>query len=360
MANVLRHGMTTILVGWATAVMVAACGSTHAQEGGSPSPKIPSAVDVATLVANAERELAASFMLDYRAPRDRESHSALRRRASEFFYQACKRGDPSSCWRYAAIGGHNNEIAMEAARHCLAGHRMSCRALASYDLLFSFDYEHKFSEIQRMCHAGLIAACVRASIATLSDRPAEHRQWLQKACDLGGSASCQEAADFDKEAGKPENEVEALYARALDHARVECDWGYARSCLRLKASQQGSRERVEETALVGCRSGFSEDCSIFRLLDLRPEMRAHGLAKGCSLGKGNLCEELARLRTDPIEERDAREHGCQFGWKPSCLRLVRQYYWKELPEPVPGRGADLADYLCKEHQEAEACALVRK
>jgi hypothetical protein len=101
--------------------------------------------------------------------------------------------------------------------------------------------------------------------------------------------------------------------------------------------------------MEGCRAGLVGECSIFQRLDFRAEVRAEGLAKGCSLGQGNLCQALgmlAMLSTDPIGERDAREHGCQFGWDLSCMDLVRRYYQKDLPEPVPGRGADLADYLC--------------
>ncbi len=282
----LRHDMTALLV--SSAAALAACGGTRDP---GREPRVPEAppADAATFVAKAERELAAIRTLDYRGPRDIEPRWEQLRRASDLLYQACKRGDRPSCWRYFGSKhtdevSRAHEIAMEMGRHCLSGDGMSCRALTLRGPReYGFAHHRGLAETRRMCEAGLAAACVGLSEHhRFVKQHAESRAWLQKACDLGDAASCEKAAYLDREAGKPEDAVAALTARSVDRARAECGQGYALRCQWLMYRHDGDLRRMEETAEVGCRAGLLEECALLTGKNIRPELRAYAAEEICT------------------------------------------------------------------------------
>jgi hypothetical protein len=139
---------------------------------------------------------------------------------------------------------------------------------------------------------------------------------------------------------------------------VECGQGFTASCLYLALFHRGEMKRVEAAGKEGCAAGMYEDCGVLTRNDIDPTLRAYAMEEECTL-KGYGCNILAGTRTDPLGIRDAYEHGCQLGEKGDCLELVKRYRAGTLPEPVPERGHDLADYLCKMRDVSEACPLAK-
>ena len=325
----IRHSATILILSWsaAGAAGAAACGSTQSQDGAVRAPVVRSA-DAAALVAKADDELTTTRALDYRAPRNREARSNPFDRAFELLYEACKRGERSACWRYIELPYNYvlldmHQAGMEVSRHCVAGDGLSCRALTSWAVRNrAFSHEASIASTQRLCNIGVAAACTGASDYYESlELLAERNRWLQKACDLGDGRSCSQMAIIDRAAGKPEEAVAALEARAMDRVRAECNQGYAHSCSWLMMFHDGDVKRVEETAEEGCRAGLIEECDLLTRSKIRPALRAYASEQLCAL-RGEECDTLAELRTAPIGKRDA----------------------------------DLADYLCREWSRDEACA----
>jgi hypothetical protein len=251
-------------------------------------------------------------------------------------------------------------MAVVLGKKCLAGQTRSCLALrTSRSRETALAFEGAAAETDALCAKGLAAACYGASHRYAASSPVERRRWLQKGCDLGDAWSCEIAVDLDERAGKPEAEIAALTQRTVERARVECGQGSAASCLYLGKFHHGDKKRVEVTAKEGCSAGMYEDCEVLTRNDLDPTLRAYAMEQHCAL-QGYGCNILAGTRTDPTGIRDAYEHGCQLGAREDCLELVKRYRAKTLPEPVPGRGRDLADYLCAKRDVPEACSFAKE
>jgi len=340
--------------------MVAACGAPR--DAGPPRRPDGALGDVTDLVAEADRELVVSRSFDYRAPREPVRRDA-QDRAVALLSRACKLGDARSCWRAIELPDHarlvdSHAMAMVVGRQCLAGHVMSCRALRAPKLRESgLAYDGRAAETDALCAEGLAAACYGAGHRVVN-AAAKRRRWLQKGCDLGDAWSCDQAAELDRVAGKPAQEVDPIALRAAERARVECDEGFADSCLYLAVLHRGDMTRVEATAKEGCAAGMYNECDALTRNDIDPAVRAHAMEEACAL-RGIGCNILAAARTDPIGIRDAYEHGCQLGERQDCLALAKRYRAGDFAEPVPGRGHDLTEYLCKTRDVAEACALAK-
>ncbi|HSR97905.1 MAG TPA: hypothetical protein VLM79_12685 [Kofleriaceae bacterium] len=318
---------------------------------------------MSTLVATADRELVVNRSLDYRAPREAVRRAA-QDRAVTLLQRACKLGDARSCWRALELPNHghtadSHALAVVLGKKCLAGQMRSCWALRPSQFRSSaLDDDGAAAETDALCAKGLAAACYGAS-QRMASAPAERRRWLQKGCDLGDAWSCEKAVDLDQSAGKPEAEVAALTRRTVERATVECGQGFAASCLYLAKFHRGDKKRVEVTAKEGCAAGMYADCDVLTRNDVDPTLRAYAMEERCTL-QGYDCSSLADTRTDPTGIRDAYEHGCQLGDRDRCLELVKRYRANTLPEPVPGRARDLADYLCAKRDVPEACSLAKE
>lgn len=321
------------------------------------------AKDVPALVAAAEREIEVNRALDYRAPRLNLRRQA-QDRAVALLFEACKLGDVRSCWWAVELPDHAtlpdaHAMATVLAKSCLRGEAKSCHALSSDSFRESaLSSDQNAEQTFAMCEQGLAAACYAAG-HRINDHRSTRRSWMKKGCELGDSQSCAEVAKLDAEAGKPAVDIEASLRVAAERAEDECGRGITSSCFYLVREKKESPQRLELAARAGCEEGILGDCSALLLVEpIAPANAAFAARQQCTLqGKG--CGMLASVASGPEEIRDAFEHGCQLQDYADCMQLVKRYRAHELEEPVPGRSADLASYLCTSAGMAEACALER-
>lgn len=341
----------------AAGAVMACSGGPPAREGQTSAPPR----SVAALIEEADRLIAQSEVLDYRAPRDRDARLAPRRAGIERLVAACRRGHEAACWRAAVrqTGGAVREreaLLLAVGANCLAGDELSCRALTLHELRSPFEGADELRRARERCIGGLAVACVWA----MGDaaRPAQ-RTWLERGCRHGDAGACDELAVRAKDDGATEDEIARARERAVERARVECDRGYARSCARLAGWGAGAGEVVLAAAERGCSDGLLGECVFLHATEAPQAVRDWGTERDC-VARGFGCNLLAELRTTPDGARDAYEHACQLGSTRDCFELAKRYLAGQLPEPVPGRGKDLAELLCTEDRKPEACALLHR
>lgn len=295
-------------------------------------------------VVSADRTFELARSLDYRAPILREARS--RDRAAMLYLAACREGNARSCWLGLVIADAADAarpLAIATGRNCLAGDEPSCRALAG-DLRLRLGDR----DAHALCAAGLAAAC-----STVDRRP-----FLQRGCDLGDAASCFALRSLDRD--RTTAVVEFRQARALDRAIAECVRGFPHSCVLISQLDPSAAARwlpqLRTEAGIGCRAGLLDECALLARLSSEPLLanpRVEGFAATqlCRT-RGTHCELLVALHQpsgrlpDPIALRDALEHHCQLGRdRASCSRLAAAYLSQQLPEPIRGRGRQLASFL---------------
>jgi hypothetical protein len=115
----------------------------------------------------------------------------------------------------------------------------------------------------------------------------------------------------------------------------------------------GDAEKLRHTVVESCAHGIVDDCATVGAEVTQADPKAQAEAYGVPCRRwGRQCDHVAQLHApdgplpDPAALRDAHEHACQFGDNDDCLGLARAYLAHQLPEPVPGRGKELATYLC--------------
>jgi len=303
------------------------------------------------LRSRAEAQLAVAGQLDYQAPAAPVRIAALNK-AADLFRDACvTESDVGACAWAASLSVSTPVREEESYRRtrvvtdvliplCLANNADACR-------LFDSDLARipsSYSDVDAACGRGLASACYAASfvntrngvVAPLS--PAEMLRLEKQACDLGEPRSCKGAQDDLVEAKAPAAEIEQLATKRLAAAEQRCARGYATSCWAIPHNDK----RTQAAATDGCMRGFLDECEA----PVEDDAASDKLwARVCSM-TGRACSPLANGRADALAKRDALEHGCQFADVEQCVKLVLGYRSKAYPEPVPGRGAALATYLC--------------
>jgi hypothetical protein len=291
--------------------------------------------------ARATRELATIGALDYRAPIDPTARS--RDHAAARLLAACRAGDRTSCWRGLAIADGRplaDAFAIATGRNCLASDEPSCRALAT-------DLRLQLHDSPALCSSGLAAAC----FATASHR--DRRSFLQRGCDLGDAASCFALWSHDRD--RSPAVVEFRRARALERAIAECVRGFPHSCSRISQLDPEAAPRwlpqLRIEAGTGCSLGLLDECALLTRFAANPRLEAFAATQLCTT-RGTHCELLVALHQpagslpDPLALRDALEHHCQLGRdRASCSRLAAAYLSNQFPEPIRGRGKQLASFL---------------
>jgi len=312
------------------------------------------------LPAEADAAFGRSIALDYRAPADVKPRNALRLAAAEAYLKACKAGDKRSCWRAAVIKPpfEGVKIVQEglvrAGRNCIAGDMPSCNALVYHrhelvPLPESYDAPRDTSAAQELCKAGLAAACYALYAPDLLGERDGDEAYVVRGCELGDSMSCYEVSF------RASNQVETLermkeYRQREDAAaKAECERGISRGCRHLVYFDEIEKQKVTAILARACRDGSVDDCSgqgIDRV-DRTHRALAIEVTRIACTTLGEDCERLAELvRDDPTAARDALEHGCQHRELGACAKLVTAYRDRSLAEPVEGRGAAIARYLC--------------
>jgi len=311
---------------------LAACGS-------APVPP-PAPIENVPKIPQADAELAAAVALDFRAPKDLEPRRVARGRATDAYADACVHGDHRACWRAPLVAwGHFNEDAVHhcavlAAEQCLAGDATSCNALvyARESLVVLRETGRDDREARALCDRGLGAACqvIGHGMFDIGAEADPGDVFAKRGCDLGDSLACSDVA-VDGDA--------SYHDRELAAAKAECARGIGRGC-RVAAEQDDSlRARTAEVMIAGCRAGVVGECWGWHVTDIE------SLRAGCAVD-ADACQQLAGSKVDVNTKRDALEQACQYRNLDACVTLVNFYAFHEYPEPVAGREAALADYLC--------------
>ncbi|MEJ7601442.1 MAG: hypothetical protein WKG01_26295 [Kofleriaceae bacterium] len=210
-----------------------------------------------------------------------------------------------------------------------------------------------------MCVAGLAAACA----AALHPR----RSNLQRACDLGDARACFDLWAADRHDRRCDAVLEARHARALERATAECTRGFPASCVLIWQLDPHAEVSIAPRwlpqlrleAAHGCGLGLLAECELLASFvselaggGANPRLEAHAARQTCQL-RGTRCEQLVTLHDtagrlpDRLALRDALEHACQHRDRTSCSRLSLLYLARDLPEPVAGRGHQLAAFLAR-------------
>jgi hypothetical protein len=280
-------------------------------------PKDPPSAPAASLVAKAEQALKESMRLDYRRPLILDPVDRTAIRAS--YLEACKTGNPRACWMVLNVANrigerlpYEGEAKTLVRANCIAGDRMSCRAL---------------TEASR----------------DPGEDPNHSAAWL--ACNMD-TTTC----DF-----------EALHRGCLAGFPANCDLWLDK--------QPDAPDRAELIALEvrlardGCRKGLLSECGMLRdRLEAKPGTpipdRVLAAEQLCAIGLD--CNKLGALyqSTDAVKARDAYERACQltdYVDEPSlaCKDAWRAYTDPKsgITEPVPGRAKQLRDWACTQHHD---------
>ena len=321
----------------ATAVLATFClaGGCRSAPEAPPAPPNhrPPVIDIAALLASAERANASHLVLDYKRPFERADVGDSP--AVALYLDACRAGHKEACWLAMQIARQDavvrdrlvrdptqapaiwREAAKLVEANCLAGHHTSCLALPpSYD----------------------------AFGMTFATAPGA----------AGRSRGCRE---YDAE--KPACSESAV--------RSECEAGFASSCRSLAAvllmqnlqtykpglleASTAASERTIELGINSCREQIVDHC-IDAAHGPRADVHFEAAKTSCELDRA--CYRLAELyleRGDTLRARDAAERGCQFFWN-RCAELGVSYLDGKFPEPVPGRGQQLVNFVCEDYRRS--------
>jgi hypothetical protein len=294
-------------------VMVTACGA--ARRDTQPSNQEPGPPLV--LIRRAENALAESLKLDFRRPFLSPPYNPSELR--DLYFAACVNGDRRSCWIAETIAGASAPAALHELirNNCLAGDLMSCRGLP-----------------------------VTREGSDLDGTPGEK----------GRSRECMDS-----------------YGEGCDpqDLRRECEAGFAQSCYRLmllfpSPEWQALRTRTALLARDGCKAGIGNECSVLgRVPDISEEDHQLVAEQLCTYVRR--CVFLFRRHErdgDRVKAAAIYERACQYEDEPwwSCLWLAEKYLAGEFPEPVPGRGQALVEWVCSRNfmvRRNETCKLAR-
>jgi hypothetical protein len=363
---------------------------------------------MAALVAEADQRLALSMRLDYKAPRSSD-RLKLRKSAFELYAKVCAGRAAGACWRALevlprddhreamhdvlvgmhksafdlytkACAGHApracwrvlealprddhreamHDVLVGIGKSCVEGDATSCEVLVGAEFLY--EGPHDDADLTSLCAHGLTEACqltAREACRTTSLCQAS------RACAAGDTFACDREL---KARGVAADVKTATITRANAAAATECTRGTYYACWWLlmytgdspKHESDRKYELVIGAASDACSRGILDQCG--NAADVEdwkkadPKMQA-AIYKGHNLScrRWGRCGFLEAFHApdgphpDVAAHRDAREHGCQLadaGNDFYCLDLAKAYLEHELPEPVPGRGKELASYLC--------------
>lgn len=278
--------------------------------------------------------------------------------------RGCELGDLRGCWRAAVLAvddaaGIWGRVVPSIAEHCLAGDAASCHALAS-----PIGHRHgAYRDAVALCKRGLGAACHATALAvTRGELLGDADALLDAGCKHGDTDAC---LDLWRESLTDARKLRA-HDRARATAAVQCKAGFNQTCTLFDSSREVAPfETVEgfaalalERAQRGCARGLLPDClTVAQLAD--GDLRDDALTVHCAT-RAIGCRALAELRgTDRLGGRDAMELGCQRGNDELCGKLVRGYRSKLWPEPVAGRGAAIAAWLCTDPRAPVCVAVTR-
>ena len=282
-------------------LILAGCGTSAAP---APSPLSSRAQPITDPVQAAEAAIRDDMPIDYELPfADRSERREHRVRASVI---ACEAGHKPSCWKAMQMApvGQRPGLAKQVEANCRAGDVLSCRALPSSP-------QARFPDLPGA--AGRSEAC-------------ENRD-----------AACDRAA-----------------------VRTECAAGFPTSCQALALLEPAERDsmallaRVEHLTAAGCDAWILAECAMSAN---DPTEQIRRAKKPCQLiGACNTVGMWAREAGNKIETRDAYERSCQYDESDEkrCLGLGAAYLDHELPEPVPGRGQALLDWVCRKFEKTLA------
>lgn len=326
-------------------LLLLACGAGHATR----------TSDGAATGSDADQQLARSAALDYKAPPSRD-RATLRESAFGLYAKACAGGNASACWHALEVPPARDrallrDVIVGTGRSCAAGDATSCQALASAEVQLKGLAAHDDADFTALCERGVGAAC------ELTPREACRRGETascepSRACLAGDTFACDEALQAAMHGGAAAA-AKALSARTLEAATQECDRGVTYACWWLVARAGGDAEKLRTTVVESCAHGIVDDCATVgaEVTQADPRAQAEAYAVPCRRW-GRHCDHVAQLHApdgpipDPAALRDAHEHACQLGANDDCLGLAKAYLAHQLPEPVPGRGKDLATFLC--------------
>lgn len=327
-------------------LLLLACGAGHPTRPGDGA---------AATGSDADQQLARSTALDYKAPRSRD-RATLREAAFGLYAKACTGGDASACWRALEIPPARDrallrDVIVGTGRSCAAGDATSCQALASAEVQLKGLAARDDADFTALCERGIGAACeLTAREACRRGETASCQ--TSRACLAGDTFACDEALQTTMQRGAGAV-AKALSARTLEVATQECDRGVAYACWWLVARAGGDAEKLRHTVVESCAHGIVDDCATVGAEVTQADPKAQAEAYGVPCRRwGRQCDHVAQLHApdgplpDPAALRDAHEHACQFGDHDDCLGLAKAYLAHQLPEPVPGRGKELATYLC--------------
>ncbi len=294
----------------------------------------------ASRVQLADQALAESARPDYRRPMLTEPID--RSAVSELYLAACRAGDKRSCWLAMEVQDSKGVAEALVRDNCRAGHSMSCRALPAIDVK-RFDADAEASAM--LDDMGQVLAKERIDKGLPGSLGRSHschngyncdRDALQQECEAGFPNSCEDIVKLDERTHdmvSPDEETFAvriaLITRIVRLARQGCHADIVSECYQL-AFWKPDVPDVPDTEADDRLFGYERLCRIgWSYCDALGDMY---------LAKGN--REKAQV---------AYERACQ-GDPAWCNEAVRGYLDDHLPEPVPHRGRDLAEWACQ-HDE---------
>lgn len=184
------------------------------------------------------------------------------------------------------------------------------------------------------CAAGVALACSADQWVTADrlDRSAA-RSVFEAACGAGDPVACVVLGwlDVQVEWGQVSARAGDPAAAAL-HFQAACDAGLARGCAELAnlllrgVGVEKDPQRAQALLIAACQSGVGNACMGLgdRWEDTNAlERAAESWDRGCLLGDGLSCRNLAKLREDdaPDEAQALRVRACELGVSEACLAL---------------------------------------
>lgn len=336
----------------------------------SPLAQSNAGADGATLAAEAEIRLSKAFVLDYRAPLEPHPGGNDRKAALQLFVDACARGDKPSCWKaesFAAAGWNINrdhKAYVSIGTNCLAGDRMSCRALIGDHFRQSYLFESE-EDAGASCKAGLAAACeIAAALAKQQSKKDSERSWLERGCALRDARSCDRLRTFF---GSQVSDVlvQQWKQTASAAATAECDLGYAPSCQLLRDYWPSDDNAVKQKMLLlakqGCEAGLIDECFLLQSSSDEEAAKTYGLSRQCMFNLV-MCLSLGafHLKAHRLPQAlEAYELSCQLDGV--CTDLAELYLTGALAEPKPNRAISLLEWQCRGGNGLDtACAMLKK
>jgi hypothetical protein len=280
-------------------------------------------VDVDTKLAEAARLHDAHFKLDYARPFERASVGDSP--ATGLYLDACRSGRKQACWIAMQIAyqdiivrdpkaasprssapGRWSEAAKLVEANCREGDHASCLALPAAADSFGIVFPVRGA-------AGRSAAC--SGTERMCSEPA-----MREECEAGFWYSCRKLSLL-------------LLVQAVETRKPG-----------LEQSSRAALRRSDELASALCTERIANGC--MPIDDAPVDVQLAAKQTWCELGRR--CSPLADeylARGNTLGARDAAERGCQF-FLDRCAELGVMYLDGALPEPVPGRGQALVNWVC--------------